>query len=144
MALTTTIRNDDFFGDMDRLMETALGRFFGGRNVSREIGLCDCVEHGDHFELVADFPGYDEKDIVIEQQDGYLTLRGEKKNNNEKKSGKWHRKERYYSNFYRSFLLPENIDADNITAKLDKGVLHINLPKLENLPSKNIRRITIT
>ncbi len=141
MALTTTTRYDNFLYDM----ENTFNRLFGSHVVQQRYGLCDCVEHENHFELVADLPGYSENDIIIEQQDGYLNIRAEKKNEYSKnnKHEKWHRRERVYSHFSRTFMLPDNVDSENISASLDKGILSVSLPKLKNIENKTVRRIQI-
>jgi HSP20 family protein len=78
-----------------------------------------------------DLPGIEEKDIDIQVEDGTLTLKAERKFEKETKDGNYHRVERAYGSFERSFSLPENVDGDNIAAAYNKGVLEVTLPKVE-------------
>jgi HSP20 family protein len=152
MALISS-KNLDFFDEMDKAMDNALGRFFGGRSILSDwpsltnnyyhMGV-DVVERDDHFEVLADVPGFNADDITLEHNNGSLIIAAERKFEHQDKKTKYYRKERGYNKFYRSFALPENVNIDNINAQLDKGVLKINLPKLENLPNKSIKRIPIT
>lgn len=149
MALTL---HNELFGDMDRMFEGVLDRFFNQRNTWPVISYgqthsipMDVVEHEGHYEIVADCPGFSSEEISLEHQDKYLTISGERKSLDEKKNsaGTVYRKERSYSKFSRSFTLPDGVDSDNIRASLDQGVLKVCLPKLET-PKLNVaRRIAI-
>jgi HSP20 family protein len=154
MALISQPYN--FFNEMDKVMDNALGRFFGNRDSYDDMFWpslanksnyhnfqVDVVENDGHFEVLADAPGLTTDDIRVEHQDGYLVIQAERKIENENKNKKYYKKERGYTKLYRSFLLPENIDTDNIVATLDKGVLKVSLPKLANTPIKTKKLIPI-
>jgi HSP20 family protein len=98
----------------------------------------DVVEHDTHFDIIADCPGLSEDNISIETNNGYITIAGEKSSVSEKKTanGKVHHKERTFTKFNRSFKLPENVDEDDITAVLDKGILNVKLNKVAVQPHK--------
>ncbi len=149
-------RNLDFFDDMDKVVDTALGRFFnihdhfpnsssGLAQIGYQNFSVDVIENKNNYEVVADVPGFNSEDISIEHKDGYLTITAERKfeNSKEDKDKKYFRKERRYNKFYRSFIMPENVDTDKIEASLDKGVLYLNLPKLPKLPTKTAKKISI-
>jgi HSP20 family protein len=87
----------------------------------------------------AEVPGIDKDNVGIEVKDGILTLRGERKFEREVKEENYHRMERSYGAFVRSFSVPGSIDADKISAKLKDGVLEINLPKVEKVKPKQIK-----
>lgn len=89
----------------------------------------DVVEKDNAFEIVADVPGFDEKNIEVKVANGGLTIRGERQEAKEEKKKDYHLNERRFSSFERSFRLPEGVDADKIEANFKKGVLTVTLPK---------------
>ena len=102
----------------------------------------DVVEEQDHYLFHADLPGVDLDKIEVLFEDGLLTIKGERsefsKDGEEKENEEkgYRRIERSYGSFQRSFRLPDEIDADNITAKSDKGVLEVRVPKKEKAQRK--------
>jgi HSP20 family protein len=102
----------------------------------------DVYEDEKKVVLKADLPDMDEKDIDIHVEDGYLTLKGERKYEKETKEENFHRVERRFGTFSRSFALPENVDQEKIDASYKKGVLEVTLPKTEAKP-KNVRTIKV-
>jgi HSP20 family protein len=83
-------------------------------------------------------PGLRQEDIQIEFENGLLTLKGERKL--DKAEGQtWHRVERTYGNFSRSFTLPRTVDAERISAAYREGILEIEVPKREEAKPKQIR-----
>ncbi len=145
-------RNLDFFDDMDEVFDTSLDRFIRlydyptkyNRGYINKFSL-DIIENSNDYEVVIDLPGFDTNDITIENNNGYLTISAEKnfENSKQDKNKKWFRKERNYSKFHKSFMIPQNVDYNKIDAVLDKGVLSIILPKLKNIENKKSKRITI-
>ena len=98
----------------------------------------DIAEMKDKYEIKAELPGMDEKDINLSLDDGVLTISGEKKAENEEKEKGYYLKECSYGSFSRSVRLPENIADDKIGAHFKKGVLFIDMPKKEpTAPKKN-------
>lgn len=98
----------------------------------------DVKEEKDEYTMEMDLPGKTEKDINIEFKNNVLTISSESKSEKEEKkeekaeakdAPKYLIKERTYSKFSRSFTLPDDVDAENITAKVENGVLHIDLPR---------------
>lgn len=83
------------------------------------------------FEVTAELPGLDEKNIEVVVADGVLTIKGEKKEEKEQKDEKknYHLIERSYGSFRRSFVLPDNVRDDGVTADFAKGVLTVVIPK---------------
>lgn len=89
----------------------------------------DFVERDTDYEVTAELPGLDQKDVEVKLSNGALIIHGEKKMEREEKSEGMFFSERRYGSFKRSFRLPENVDVDKIAASFDKGVLKVTLPK---------------
>ncbi len=89
----------------------------------------DVTEDADAYKLTAELPGMAESDIEVALTDDMLTIKGEKKQEQERKDKDYYLSERSYGAFRRSFALPEGVDADKIGAEFAKGVLTVTLPK---------------
>jgi HSP20 family protein len=112
----------------------------GGGGVRRWVPSMDLVETDEHFVLRADLPGLTEADVSIELEDNVLTVAGERKAEREDKEEGFYRMERSFGQFRRSLTLPEGVDADQIAATFDKGVLEVRIPKPEE---RKPRRVAI-
>ncbi len=89
----------------------------------------DVVEHDKFYEITAELPGLDEKDVEVTQSEGMLTIKGEKKEEKEETKENFYVAERRYGSFERSFRVPESVDAEKVDATFKKGVLTLTLPK---------------
>ncbi len=89
----------------------------------------DVAEKENAFEVTAELPGLDEKNIEVKLANGNLTIKGEKKEEKEEKKKDYYLSERQFGSFERSFTVPEHVDTDKIEASFNKGVLTIKLPK---------------
>ncbi len=89
----------------------------------------DIVEGEKAYEVTAELPGMDDKDIEVTLTDDVLTIKGEKREEKEEKGKNYRLSERHYGAFERSFEAPEGVDADKIEARFEKGVLKVTLPK---------------
>jgi HSP20 family protein len=89
----------------------------------------DFTENEKAYEITADLPGMDEKDIEVKVADGVMTIKGEKQEEKEDKKKDYYLHERSFGSFQRSFELPESVDPDKIEARFKKGVLTVTLPK---------------
>lgn len=89
----------------------------------------DLVEKDDAYEITAELPGLDEKNVEIKLSNHTLTIKGEKSEEKEDKQKDYYLSERRYGSFQRSFRLPDGVDADRIDANFAKGVLSVKLPK---------------
>jgi len=100
----------------------------------------DIVESEKAYEITADLPGMDEKNIEVKVTDGVLTMKGEKREEKEEKQKDYYLQERSFGSFQRSFELPESVDLDKIEASFKKGVLIVKLPKKAEVqkPAKKI------
>jgi HSP20 family protein len=127
--------------EMNRLFNTVFDAPSSGAPGSalrRWMPAMDLVESGDHFVLRADLPGMSEEDVSIEFEDGTLTLSGERKAEHEENEEGFHRVERSFGAFSRSLTLPQGTDADAVTAKFDRGVLEVRIPKPEQRKPRKI------
>jgi HSP20 family protein len=120
---------ETFQSDIDRVFDA----FFGGRPANgggqRWVPAMDLVETDDHLVLKADLPGLDKDDVNIEIKDDVLTISGERQAEHEERTDGYHRVERVHGGFSRSLSLPQGIDADQVQADFDKGVLEVRIPK---------------
>lgn len=93
------------------------------------------------YDVTLELPGVKEEDIDISLNDNMLTIKGEKKSEKEEKGKTYYFSERSYGSFQRTFRLPANVEADNVNAKFENGVLHISLPKVKEVepPTKKIK-----
>jgi HSP20 family protein len=89
----------------------------------------DIVEKDKAYEITAELPGMDEKDIELKYSDGTLTIKGEKQEAKEEKKKDYYLSERHYGSFQRAFHVPDGVDADKIEASFKKGILAVTLPK---------------
>ena len=99
----------------------------------------DIFEQDGNIVLKAELPGVDAKDVDIRVENNMLTLRGERKFDKEVKRENYHRVERAYGTFTRSFTLPTVVDTEKIKAEFKDGVLRVTLPKREEAKPKQIQ-----
>ena len=102
----------------------------------------DIAKKDGGYEITAEVPGMDESNIEVKVAGGALTIKGEKKEETEKKEKDFYLSERRYGAFERTFRVPEGVDADKIEASFKKGVLKITLPKSAEA-AKNEKKIAI-
>jgi HSP20 family protein len=89
----------------------------------------DVAEKDKAYEITAELPGLDEKNVEVKVANGMLTIKGEKKEEKEEKKKDYYLSERRYGSFERRFQIPEGVEADKIEATFKKGVLTVTLPK---------------
>ena len=134
-----------YFRDMTLDDEDLFRPFFSkevevlfGENAALGYPAVEIKEDEKNYYLEAETPGLSEKEMEVTIEDGVLTLSGERKTETEKKEGKVHRTERYYGQFSRSFGIPENVKAEEITAHYENGVLKLTLPKGEEAEPQRV------
>lgn len=98
----------------------------------------DIAETNEAFEIHAELPGIEKPDIRIAVQDGVITVKGHRESKSEEKGKKFHRVERSFGSFARSFSLPDNVDEEHIHADFKKGILTLILPKTQKQEPKSI------
>jgi HSP20 family protein len=103
----------------------------------------DVVEKDDMFELTADLPGVDEKNVEVKVSGDALTIKGEREEHKEEKKKDFYISERQFGAFERSFRIPDNVESDKIKAHFKNGVLTISLPKKPS-SQKTDKKISIS
>jgi HSP20 family protein len=98
----------------------------------------DIAETAEAFEIKAELPDVKKEDVKVSVEDGELRISGERKREKEEKGKKFHRIERSYGSFLRSFALPPNVDDTKLAAEYKDGVLNVRLPKTEQAKPKAI------
>lgn len=107
--------------------------FFGKQNDISEklVPMMNISERESAYEVEMELPGVKKEDIKLDINDNILTIKGEKKGFSEEKKDEYHRIERTHGSFQRSVRLPADIDMENVSAKIDHGVLHIEVAKCQ-------------
>jgi HSP20 family protein len=100
--------------------------------------VADVYEDDDNYVIRAELPGVDKENISVDVHDRMLTLKGERSADNEVKKENYHRVERSFGQFQRSFTLPEGVDPDSVDASYKDGVLEVVIPKPEDKKAKSI------
>ncbi len=98
----------------------------------------DISENEKEYLIRASLPGVKKEDIKVHMQEGMISIAGERKQEREDKSEKFHRVESVYGSFARSFGLPENVKADAVKSEYKDGVLTVHIPKAEKAQAKQI------
>jgi HSP20 family protein len=93
------------------------------------VPAIDVVERDDQFEITAELPGIDDKDVEIKLANRVMTIKAVKKENKQEERKDYHVSERRYGSFQRNFEIPESVNADQISATFAKGVLTVTMPK---------------
>lgn len=125
-------------------MDNLLNRFFGKSPLAEAWGeewlpSMDISETATNIVVKAELPGLEAKDLDVSLTEDVLTIKGEKKKEEETKEQHLHYSERYYGSFQRSFKLPTSVQSDKIEANFEKGVLTVTLPKTEEAKRKEIK-----
>jgi HSP20 family protein len=102
---------------------------FGREVTLPTMPAVDVVESEKTYELTAELPGMDEKNIEVKVANGNLIIKGEKQEEKEETKKDYYMRERSFGSFERRFEMPEGVDADKIEASFKKGVLTLTLPK---------------
>ena len=131
---------DDFFDDVpffDNRAENQIEKKLYGRH-AHNVMKTDIKETDDSYELIVDLPGFKKDEIKVSLEDGYLTIEAAKgldEDEQEKKSGKYIRKERYAGACSRSFYVGKEVHQDDIKAEFKHGILTLFVPKKEAKPA---------
>ena len=131
------------FREMDELqnrLATALGSNLFNRSgtVADWAPPVDVVENEKEYTISVELPGIQKENVKVTVEDGTLTISGERKFEQEQKDKKYHRTERAYGTFVRSFAFPEDADPAKVIAEFKDGVLQVRLTKSEKALPKTI------
>ena len=120
---------DDWFDDFDRQMQHMDRRLYG-RNAKREMKT-DVREKEDGYEIDMDLPGFKKDQVELSLENGYLTVTANKGFDQDQKDdqGRMICQERYAGSMQRSFYVGDNMTEEDVKARFEDGVLHLNLPK---------------
>jgi HSP20 family protein len=99
----------------------------------------DVFEEKDDIVVKAEIPGMDKDNIQVNLTDHTLTIKGEKKKEEEVKEENYYRSERSYGSFFRTLELPKDVHADKVKATFKNGVLEVRMPKTEEAKAKEIK-----
>jgi len=129
---------------MQREINRMFDSFFRGSGNEEALQMpswdpaVDVAEDESGYVVKVELPGVNRSDVKIVVQDRQLTIRGEKKQEKEARETNYHRVERSYGSFQRTFTLPSGVKSDKIEAAYSDGVLTVTLPKAEEARSKEI------
>jgi len=126
--------------EVNRLFSTNLSRSFGDEGIGRGAWApsVDIYENKDQIVLEAELPGMKQEDFDLSIENSVITLRGERKFEKTDETDNYHRVERSYGSFTRSFTLPQTVSAEGATAEYSNGVLRVTLPKREETKARRI------
>lgn len=103
----------------------------------------DMTETDNAYEVTAEMPGFEQKDVAVKVTDGALVLEGRTESETEEKGRTWHRHERRFGSFSRSLELPTSADAEKAKARLKNGILTVTVPKKAEAKSA-VKKIEIS
>src|SRR5690606_17558986 len=106
--------------------------------VSEWAPVVDITEDPKEYLIKAEIPGISKDQVKVSVQNDVLSISGERKYEKEEKDKKYHRIERAYGSFSRSFTIPEDADPEKVSADFQNGLLHVHLPKTERAKPKSI------
>lgn len=126
--------------EMNRLFSISVPRSFEDEGFARGAWnpSVDIYENKDQLVLEAELPGMKREDFELTIENNVITLRGERKFEKKEESDNYHRVERAYGSFSRSFTLPQTVQTENVTADFKNGVLRVTLHKREEVKARRI------
>ena len=135
----------DPFAELNR-MQTEMDNFFQSMSLDTQGPASstiwrpriDVTSNDKEYTIKAELPGCKKEDINLELRDGFLTLSGKRQHENNEENEKYHRQERYYGSFTRSFGLPDGVSETDVKATFDNGILEVNILKPQHEESKKI------
>ena len=142
MTLVKWIPSNSLINDFDNMLDTMFNDGWNRSLIKNNNLSVDIIEKENEFELTADLPGFDKKEINLSIQDKVLSLIANHKSSSDSKES-YRLRERNSKSFNRSFTLPENVIEEKINAKFKNGSLTIILPKVEKIEPE-IKKIKIS
>jgi HSP20 family protein len=134
--------------DMERMMEDFFGRrtrpwwperWFRTEEMEATAPAVDLYEEKDDIVVKAELPGIDKDNIEVSLTDHTITIKGEKKKEEEVKEENYYRSERSYGPFVRTLELPRDVHTDKVKASFKNGILEARLPKTEEAKAKEVK-----
>ena len=126
--------------EVNRLFTGNVGRSYDDEGIARGSWSpsVDIYENKDQIVLEAELPGMKQEEFDLSIENNVITLRGERKFEKTDETDNYHRVERSYGSFTRSFTLPQTVSAEGATAEYNNGVLRVTLPKREETKARRI------
>lgn len=126
--------------EMDHMLNTIAPGIASELSLGRGVWnpAVNIAETDDNYTVTAELPGFNKTDFKVTYDNGFLSIRGERKKEKDEKGKEWHRIESYYGSFERSFYLPMPVKSEKIDAQYKDGVLTLTLPKIEEKKPKEI------
>jgi HSP20 family protein len=146
MTSLSRTRRTRGLNDLQREIDRVFGQFFPSQSEDQDRSSgqtvwaprTDLVETEDAYRIHLDVPGVSKDDLKINYQDNQLTISGERASDRTGENEEYVRVERPFGHFYRSFTLPRTVNAENIDARYDNGVVTIQVPKTEEVKPRQI------
>ena len=139
-ALMDDLFSNDWEHDFDRAMKAAAPRGMFGKRAAN-VMKTDVRENKDSYDVFVDLPGFKKEDVKLDLDNGYLTISAQRNEELDDKDneGRYIRQERYTGQCSRSFYVGDTVEAKDISAKYEDGILKLSLPKVDQkkLPAKN-------
>jgi len=132
MTLVKWVPRNTLINDFDSMLDGIFNDGWNKSIISSNNPSVDIIENENEFELTADLPGLDKKNVNLSIQEGVLKLTADQNTNNDSKDAYWLR-ERYSKTYDRSFTLPNNVVEEKINASFKNGSLKVILPKEEEV-----------
>jgi HSP20 family protein len=131
--------------DVSKHLNRIFGRFPARAEADREVlamadwaPTVDITETDSAYMIKGEIPGVNKEDVKVTIEDGMITMRGERKQEKEEKNKKFHRIERSYGSFLRSFRVPDDVDENAVKAEFKDGMINVTLPKSGKSKAKSI------
>jgi HSP20 family protein len=136
--------------DVSKHLNRIFGRFPARTEADREVltmadwsPTVDITETDSAYMIKGEIPSVNKEDVKVTIEDGMITMRGERKQEKEEKDKKFHRIERSYGSFLRSFRVPDDVDETAVKAEFKDGMINVTLPKSGKSKAKSIN-VSIT
>jgi HSP20 family protein len=127
--------------EMSNQMNQLMDSIFGESTESDVVAwgpAVDIAENDDNYQIVAELPGIRMDEVKISLENNVLAIKGEKKHEVSENKRNYHRIERCYGQFQRSFTLPSSVSAEKVKAEMDNGVLTVTMPKAEEAKAREV------
>lgn len=122
---------DEFFGEPFGIVPAFDGRYPNGKH-AKSMMKTDVRETENGYELDMELPGFKKDEVHVDLKNGYLTVSAEKNtNSDDRKNGKYVRRERFYGQYSRSFYVGDGLEPKSVSARFEDGILKLTLPKVE-------------
>lgn len=117
---------EEMSGRLNRVLGRTEGKELSNYDWSPSV---DILETAEDFQVKCELPEVKKEDVKVNVSDGLLRIEGERKFDKEDKTKRYHRVERFYGSFMRSFALPDGVEADKVRADFKDGLLTVRMPK---------------